>query len=64
MAGHLLIVHEVASLIVDVSRSNVLHYQKNNQLILPDDLVMLDAGGILKQYASDITRLWPINGTV
>ena len=23
---------------------------------------MLDAGGILKQYASDITRLWPISG--
>ncbi|CAF3384454.1 unnamed protein product [Rotaria socialis] len=43
-------------------RSNVIHYQKNNQNINKDDLIMLDGGCLFKQYASDVTRLWPING--
>ncbi|CAF3392688.1 unnamed protein product [Rotaria socialis] len=42
-------------------RSNVIHYQKNNQSINEDDLIMLDGGCLFKQYSSDITRLWPIN---
>ena len=44
------------------NRSNTIHYQKNNQSINQDDLIMLDGGCLYKQYASDITRLWPING--
>lgn len=43
-------------------RSNVMHYQQNNQPIHRDDLIMLDGGCLFKQYSSDITRLWPING--
>ncbi|CAF0860779.1 unnamed protein product [Adineta ricciae] len=43
-------------------RSNVLHYQKNDQPITKDDLIMLDGGCLYKQYAGDITRLWPMNG--
>jgi len=39
-----------------------MHYQKNNQPINKDDLIMLDGGCLFKQYSSDITRLWPING--
>lgn len=39
-----------------------MHYQQNNQPILGDDLIMLDGGCLFKQYSSDITRLWPING--
>ena len=46
------------------TRSNVLHYQKNNQAINQDDAIMLDAGCLFKQYSSDITRFWPINGTL
>ena len=45
-----------------IFRSNVLHYQENNQKIETNDLIMLDAGGLVKQYASDITRFWPNNG--
>ncbi|CAF1349544.1 unnamed protein product [Adineta steineri] len=43
-------------------RSNILHYQNNNQPINSDDLIMLDGGCLYKQYASDVTRFWPING--
>ncbi|CAF1028482.1 unnamed protein product [Rotaria sordida] len=43
-------------------RGNVIHYQKNNQSINKDDLIMLDGGCLFKQYSSDMTRLWPING--
>jgi Xaa-Pro aminopeptidase len=43
-------------------RSNIIHYQKNNQPINKDDLIMLDGGCLFKQYCSDITRFWPING--
>jgi len=45
-----------------LNRSNTIHYQKNNQSIKKDDLIMLDGGCLFKQYSSDITRLWPING--
>ncbi|KAJ2719829.1 hypothetical protein GGI07_004972 [Coemansia sp. Benny D115] len=38
-----------------------LHYTKNNQPLTPaSDLVLVDAGGSLRGYASDITRTWPV----
>ncbi|CAF2975117.1 unnamed protein product [Rotaria sp. Silwood2] len=43
-------------------RGNIIHYQKNNQSIDKDALIMLDGGCLFKQYSSDMTRLWPING--
>ncbi|UJR10043.1 hypothetical protein I4U23_014265 [Adineta vaga] len=43
-------------------RSNILHYQKNDQSIDKDDLIMLDGGCLFKQYAGDVTRFWPMNG--
>ncbi|MEC7030061.1 MAG: aminopeptidase P family protein [Pseudomonadota bacterium] len=39
-----------------------LHYQRNNQDINPDDLILVDAGCEYMQYASDITRTFPANG--
>ena len=39
-----------------------MHYHKNNQSINKDDLIMLDGGCVYKQYSSDITRFWPLNG--
>lgn len=39
-----------------------LHYNKNNKLMLDGELVLLDAGGTYKGYASDITRTFPVNG--
>ncbi|KAJ2491361.1 hypothetical protein IWW37_002350 [Coemansia sp. RSA 2050] len=39
----------------------VLHYTKNN-MVLDDasDVVLVDAGGTFGNYASDITRTWPV----
>lgn len=39
-----------------------LHYV-NNDAVLPDNaLILIDAGGELENYASDLTRTFPING--
>lgn len=41
----------------------VLHYTDNNQPLCPGELLLIDAGGEYGNYASDITRTFPINGT-
>ncbi|EDV27421.1 uncharacterized protein TRIADDRAFT_21089, partial [Trichoplax adhaerens] len=43
-------------------RANILHYTKNSQLIVDDELVLVDAGCDYRCYSSDISRTWPING--
>ncbi len=40
----------------------ILHYTENNRVLNDGDLVLIDAGGELHGYASDITRTFPING--
>jgi len=40
----------------------ILHYIDNNQPIADGDLVLIDAGCELDNYASDITRTFPANG--
>ncbi len=40
----------------------ILHYIDNNQAINDGDLVLIDAGCELDNYASDITRTFPVNG--
>jgi len=40
----------------------VLHYVDNNCELKDGDLVLIDAGGELDGYASDITRTFPVNG--
>jgi Xaa-Pro aminopeptidase len=40
----------------------VLHYVENNQRLNDGDLLLIDAGGELDGYASDITRTFPVNG--
>lgn len=40
----------------------ILHYVENNQQMQDGDLVLIDAGGELDHYASDITRTFPVNG--
>ncbi|XP_022108080.1 probable Xaa-Pro aminopeptidase 3 isoform X1 [Acanthaster planci] len=44
------------------NRANTLHYISNNQEILNNELVLMDAGCEYHGYASDITRTWPVNG--
>ena len=40
----------------------ILHYIDNNQPLKDGDLVLIDAGCELENYASDITRTFPVNG--
>lgn len=39
-----------------------LHYVENNQAIQKSDMVLIDAGCEFENYASDITRSFPLNG--
>lgn len=41
----------------------ILHYTENNQPLRQGDLVLIDAGGEYDNYAADITRTFPVNGT-
>ncbi|MGN6225135.1 aminopeptidase P N-terminal domain-containing protein [Pseudoxanthomonas sp.] len=40
----------------------VLHYRANNGVAKEGDLVLVDAGAEFRNYASDITRTFPVNG--
>lgn len=40
----------------------ILHYTENNARLNPGELLLVDAGGELHNYAADITRTYPING--
>lgn len=40
----------------------VLHYVGNDQVLRDGDLLLIDAGGELGGYASDITRTFPVGG--
>lgn len=40
----------------------ILHYTNNQDCLRDGDLLLVDAGGEFKNYASDITRTFPING--
>lgn len=40
----------------------ILHYVENRETLRDGDLVLVDAGGELDGYASDITRTFPVSG--
>jgi len=40
----------------------ILHYIDNDQIVSDGDLILIDAGCELDNYASDITRTFPANG--
>jgi len=40
----------------------ILHYIQNDSVLCPGDLILMDAGGEYNNYASDLTRTWPVNG--
>ncbi|XP_077984975.1 xaa-Pro aminopeptidase 3-like [Glandiceps talaboti] len=44
------------------NRANTLHYISNNQVVKPDELILMDAGCEYHGYASDVTRTWPVSG--
>ena len=43
-------------------RATTLHYIRNNQIVQPDNLLLMDAGCQFRDYSSDITRTWPVSG--
>lgn len=40
-----------------------IHYQKNNDSLIPGTLVVFDVGARWKGYCADISRTFPVNGT-
>jgi Xaa-Pro aminopeptidase len=50
------------SIVAGGKNACVLHYVENNQRLNDGDLLLIDAGGELDGYASDITRTFPVNG--
>ena len=43
--------------------SCVLHYSASSRRMQDGEVVLIDAGGELDHYTTDITRTWPVNGT-
>ncbi|RDW81436.1 aminopeptidase P family protein [Aspergillus mulundensis] len=39
-----------------------IHYTKNDDVLKDGEMVLVDGGGEMGTYISDITRTWPING--
>lgn len=50
------------SIVAGGSNACVLHYRDNNALLRDGDLLLIDAGCQVDNYASDVTRTYPING--
>ncbi|MCF8177828.1 MAG: aminopeptidase P N-terminal domain-containing protein [Sulfuritalea sp.] len=50
------------SIVAGGANACVLHYVGNDQELRDGDLLLIDAGGELNGYASDITRSFPVNG--
>src|SRR5207244_2889284 len=42
--------------------SCVLHYETNRRKLLPNDMVVMDAGAEYHGYSADVTRSFPISG--
>ncbi len=51
-----------ASIVAGGNNATVLHYKTNRDQLRNDDLILIDAGGEMGLYASDITRTYPVNG--
>ncbi|MFA7416957.1 MAG: aminopeptidase P family protein [Acholeplasma sp.] len=49
-------------IIASGKNATILHYEKNNDDIEKDDLVLFDLGVRYQQYASDISRTYPASG--
>lgn len=51
------------SIVAGGENACVLHYTANDKPLTPGDLVLIDAGGEFGNYAADVTRTFPINGS-
>ena len=50
------------SIVAGGENALILHYTENSASLKEGDLLLIDAGGEVNCYASDITRTFPING--
>ncbi len=50
------------SIVASGNNACTLHYTRNNSVIAAKDLVLIDAGAEYKNYAADITRVFPASG--
>lgn len=50
------------SIVASGENACIMHYTDNNAILQDGDLLLIDAGCEIDQYASDITRTFPING--
>lgn len=50
------------SIVATGANACILHYRNNNAQLLSSDLLLIDAGCEFNSYASDITRVFPVNG--
>ncbi|KAK9468917.1 peptidase M24, structural domain-containing protein [Lipomyces arxii] len=44
------------------THSLAIHYTRNDDVLHPGDMVLVDAGGQYGGYCADISRTWPVNG--
>jgi Xaa-Pro aminopeptidase len=51
-----------ASIVAGGNNATVLHYKTNRDQLRDGDLLLIDAGGEMDLYASDITRTYPVSG--
>jgi Xaa-Pro aminopeptidase len=51
-----------ASIVAGGNNATVLHYKTNRDPLKDGELLLIDAGGEMDLYASDITRTFPVNG--
>jgi Xaa-Pro aminopeptidase len=51
-----------ASIVAGGNNATVLHYKTNRDRLRDGDVLLIDAGGEMDAYASDITRSFPVNG--
>lgn len=55
-------IHSFSTIMASGKNAVVLHYVENSSVIQDGDLVLVDCGCETNEYASDITRTFPING--
>ena len=54
--------HAYEPIVASGINATTLHYEDNDAKTGKDDLVLIDAGAEYKNYASDITRTFPVSG--